>query len=170
MELGVKRGTVRIQEYSTNWVKAFEQEKALLLPVFGDNYLDIQHIGSTSIPNLIAKPLIDIGVKIKDIEQLHQIPDDLMALGYIERVGRLKGRQLVFAKGGDLNVTHHLHIIEQGEIDWEEKIRFRNILLANPLIAEEYGRLKKMLAAKYQENRSMYTKSKAQFIRKTLDA
>lgn len=168
-QLGVKRGTVNVQDYSNGWNNEYLKEKEILIKVFGDNYLDIQHIGSTSIPGLCAKPLIDIAVLVKDINELDKIPEQLIENGYVERVGRLPGRQKVFAKGGDDNVTHHLHIIEQGEVDWDEKIMFRNILIAQPELMKEYAELKKNLAEKYADSRSGYTKAKAAFIRKVLN-
>jgi GrpB-like predicted nucleotidyltransferase (UPF0157 family) len=169
MKLGVKRGTVKIQEYSTNWNDEFLKEKTTLLGIFKENHLDIQHVGSTAVPNLSAKPLIDIAIQIQNIDILNDIPAQLKSIGYVERIGRLSGKQKVFAKGTSENVTHHLHIIEVGEIDWEEKIRFRDILIENPKLAVEYTDLKKNLAAKNSTNRSNYTKGKAQFIRKLLD-
>lgn len=162
--LGVIRGTVKIQEHSKDWSNVYEAEKAILVAIFKNNYLAIEHIGSTAIPNLVAKPLIDIAIQVKNIDELGSIPKQLIANGYVERIGRLSGRQKVFAKGGDLNVTHHLHIIEAGEIDWEEKIRFKNILIAQPKIALEYAELKKSLASQFPNDRSKYTKGKAEFI------
>lgn len=169
MKIGVKRGTVRLQEYTTAWKDEYHKEKLILLDIFGENYLEMEHIGSTAIPNLIAKPLIDIAIKVKDINNLDPITKNLIKIGYIERLGRLNGKQKVFAKGGDLNVTHHLHIIEQDEVDWEEKIRFKNILISNPKIVNKYAELKRKLTSDYQDNRSKYTKIKSQFIRKILD-
>lgn len=164
MQLGVKRGTVRIEAYSKDWAQAFELEKQILLKIFKDNFLAIEHIGSTSIPNLIAKPLIDIAIQVEDIDQLNDIPNLLVSDDYIERLGRLSGRQKVFAKEGDDHVTHHLHIIEKGEQDWEDKIKFRDILIKQPEIAKAYALLKKELFEKHANNRSEYTKGKAAFI------
>ncbi len=92
MKLGVKTGTVEIQEYSTSWNDEFLKEKVILLEIFKEKYLDIQHVGSTAVPNLMAKPLIDIAIQVKNIDILNGIPAHLKAIGYMERVGRLSGK------------------------------------------------------------------------------
>lgn len=169
MKLGVKRGTVKLQESTTDWSDAYEQEKPILLAIFGKNALTIEHIGSTAIPKLVSKPLIDIAIKVRDIDDLSSIYGRLIEIGYTERVGRLSGQQKVFAKGGDLNVTHHLHVIEQDDIAWEEKIKFKNILNSNPQIVAEYAGLKRELILKYENNRSEYTRIKSEFIKRVLN-
>jgi len=169
MDLGVKRGTVRITPYNELWAEIFLCEKERLTGIFGSKILHIEHIGSTSIPNLKSKPLIDIAIQVVDINDLGKITPQLLDIGYEERVGRLQGKQLVFAKGGDANITHHLHIIEKGEKDWDEKIKFRNILLSNPNIVTDYAQLKEELFSKYPNDRHMYTTSKTSFIKNILD-
>ena len=168
-KLGVKRGTVIIQDYTSDWNSDYLQEKSILLDIFGKDCLEIEHIGSTAIPNLIAKPLIDIAIKVSDISSLNHIYKALLDTGYTERVGRLSGKQKIFAKGDDSNVTHHLHVIEQNETDWQEKIKFKNILISDPQIVIEYGELKRELFLKYHNNRSEYTRGKSQYIRNILD-
>lgn len=169
MTLGVKRGTVKVVLNSDELITEYEKEKQILLSLFENNFMEIEHIGSTTIPNIIAKPIIDIAIKVKNVETLDEIYQKLNQIGYIERIGRLSGRQKVFAKGSDLNVTHHLHIIENGEKDWDEKLSFKNLLLTNNKIANEYAELKKKLASKYCNDRASYTKEKSIFIRKILD-
>ena len=169
MNLGVKRGTVRIALNSDELFTEYQKERKILSKIFDNNFMEIEHIGSTSIPDIKAKPIIDIAIKVKTIDNLDGILKSLKQIGYKERVGRLSGKQKVFAKGSDLKVTHHLHIIENGEKDWDEKIKFKNILLNNTLIAKEYSELKINLASKYWNDRSNYTKEKSLFIRKILD-
>lgn len=165
MTLGVKRGTVKIVPYDSNWIKAFENEKTLLISIFKENCLQIEHIGSTSIPNLTSKPIIDIAIKVKSLAQVTHLKNSLEKHGYIERVGRLKGKQLVFAKEVNTIVTHHLHIIEEGELDWDMKLNFKNKLLSNPKLISEYALLKLSLYKKYSNDRLAYTNSKALFIK-----
>lgn len=169
MNLGVKRGTVKVVLNSEELLEEYEKEKQILSKVFDKIFMEIEHIGSTVIPKINAKPIIDIAIKVENLDTLKETQKRLEQIGYIERVGRLSGRQKVYAKGSDLNVTHHLHIIENGEKDWDEKIKFKNILLTNNLIAKEYSEMKINLATKYSNDRASYTKEKSIFIRKILD-
>jgi GrpB-like predicted nucleotidyltransferase (UPF0157 family) len=169
MSLGVKRGTVKVVLNSVELLAEYEKERQILLKVFDSNFMEIEHIGSTTIPNINAKPIIDIAIKVENIDALQEIQKRLNQIGYIERIGRLSGRQKVYAKGSELNVTHHLHIIENGVKDWDEKVKFKNILLTNILIAKEYSELKINLASKYWNDRANYTKEKSIFIRKVLE-
>ncbi len=169
MQLGVKRGTVCLQEYNPLWPQLYQLEKEKLIGIFGNIALQIEHVGSTSVPHLKSKPLLDIAIQVDSLDMLGNVILLLEEDGYEERVGRLKGKQRVFAKGGDENVTHHLHIIEKGEKDWDEKIKFRNILLSNPDVLESYAKLKESLYQQYSNNRFMYTQSKADFIKKILN-
>ena len=163
MKLGVKKGTVRLESYSSEWSKVYEIEKDSLLSIFKSYALAIEHIGSTAIPNLTAKPLIDIAIQVQNIDEL-PIIEALTALGYIEKIGRLSGRQRVFSKAEDGIVTHHLHVIEKGEPAWERKLRFKAILLEQPEVVQAYVALKEELKVKYQHERRKYTEGKAEFI------
>lgn len=169
MKLGVIRGTVILQEYNPYWKIAFQEEKSFLVSVFKENIIDIQHIGSTSIPNLCAKPLIDIAIKVSKLDVLENEYQKFLQNGYQERVGRLLGKQRVFAKETNRLVTHHLHIIEDGETDWDLKIRFRNTLIDNSELIQEYATLKMELFAKFKNQRLKYTEAKADFIKKVLE-
>lgn len=112
--------------------------------------------------------MIDIAVKVNDIDNLRSIPNELSKIGYFEIFGRLQGRQRVFLKGSDDCVTHHLHVIEKDEEAWDRKNKFRNILLKHEEIAKEYGKLKKLLEFKFPNDRMSYSKGKTSFILETL--
>ena len=81
--LGVKRGTVKLEKYNPNWKAEFEKEKSFIKGIFQDTILDIQHIGSTSIPNLISKPLIDIAIKVEDLNFSDKLTNDLISNNYM---------------------------------------------------------------------------------------
>jgi len=168
LELGVKRGTVKLGYGYELWKDEYEMKKLTLQGIFGSTAIQIEHIGSTAIPNLIAKPLIDIAILVQSLDDMETIINELIKNGYVERVGRLSGRQRVFAKGGDLNVTHHLHVIEKGEPDWDDKIDFKTILISNLETRKQYSELKIKLFKKNENNRGQYSFDKGDFIKSKL--
>jgi GrpB-like predicted nucleotidyltransferase (UPF0157 family) len=169
MSLGVKRNTVVLLPYDENWAAQFIIEQNVLAELFEIPFEKIEHIGSTAVPGLPAKPLLDIAVLIDDLDEL-DCELKLKAIGYIEKVGRLTGRQRVFVKEKEEIVTHHLHLIEKGTEHWAEKIDFRDYLCQNETARLEYQRLKESLSTKYKDERRKYTEAKAEFIQKCIKA
>ncbi|MCJ7551153.1 MAG: GrpB family protein, partial [Anaerolineae bacterium] len=108
--IGLERGVVRLAPYTTEWQRCFEAEKERLQAVIGQYVLDIQHVGSTSIPGMIAKPIIDIGIAVTSFEEARVCIQPIQQLGYEYR-GELKiPRRHYFVKGDPR--THHLHMNE----------------------------------------------------------
>ena len=167
MSLGVKRNTVVLLPYDENWAAQFIIEQNVLAELFEIPLEKIEHIGSTAVPGLPAKPLLDIAVLIDDLDEL-DCELKLKAIGYAERVGRLAGRQRVFVKSKDDMVTHHLHLIEKGTKHWVEKIGFRDFLCHNEQARLVYQKLKESLSKKYKNERRKYTDAKAEFIQKCI--
>jgi GrpB-like predicted nucleotidyltransferase (UPF0157 family) len=168
MKIGLKRGTVALSAYSETWEHEYECEKKVLKHIFASTIIEIQHIGSTAIPGMMAKPIIDIAIKVESIDKMDSIIDLLLQQNYEERVGRLPGRQRVFAKSINNLVSHHLHIIEDGDADWDFKLKFKQVLLNKPILANEYAQLKLKLASQHQDDRLFYTNQKAGFIKEVL--
>lgn len=110
MSIGLKRGTVVLNEYSANWPIEYEQEKNALLNVAGDCIARIEHIGSTSVPGLIAKPIIDIGIEVHSRADLNRLVSLLPTDSY-EYFGEreVKG-DYFFAKGPASARTHYIHV------------------------------------------------------------
>jgi len=164
--LGLEEGIVNLVQYSPEWQKSFEEEKSILQSTLGQIIKDIQHIGSTAIPNLMAKPIIDIGIAIENIQDVQKCVEPLKNLGY-EYKGEfnLPGRHF-FIKGNPR--THHIHIVEQQSNHWKIWILFRDYLRNHEEIAKEYESLKIELAKKYKHNRQAYIKEKAPFIEKVV--
>jgi GrpB-like predicted nucleotidyltransferase (UPF0157 family) len=157
---------IEIVEYDPMWPALYEQERIMLAEALGLYAIDVQHVGSTSVPGLAAKPIVDIAVVIEQ----YPLPDDrvaaIVALGY-EHMGEFGiPRRHYFRKGptGTLR-THHVHVIELTNPEWENFILFRDYLRAHADVAQEYARLKKALAAQYTQDRVTYTESKAPFIK-----
>ncbi|MFL0269363.1 GrpB family protein [Candidatus Clostridium radicumherbarum] len=166
--IGLKRGTVKLLPYDYRWVELYKQEEKLLLSLIGEYVIDIQHVGSTSIKGLDSKPIIDIAVGIKSLNDTENFRNLLENAGYQYR-GRagVEGR-IMFAKGSEDLRTHYLHIEVYGGDLWENHIYFRDYLQLNKKSFEEYSRLKKELAEKFKEDRNSYTSSKNNFINSTL--
>lgn len=167
--IGLKRGSVVLKKHHKKWAGAFEDEKKILKNLLGDLVLDIQHIGSTAVPNLAAKPIIDMLLAVKSLGSVQKIRSVLENAGYTHRENGTDDRQMLFVKGSEESRTHHLHITELGSSVWKNDPGFRDYLRAHPEYANEYERLKKNLAKKYSDNRDLYTAGKKEFIQKILE-
>ncbi|PIR78494.1 MAG: hypothetical protein COU28_01320 [Candidatus Magasanikbacteria bacterium CG10_big_fil_rev_8_21_14_0_10_36_16] len=162
--LGLKRGTVKLSENHEEWKNLFEIEKKLLMGIFGDLVLRIEHIGSTAIPGVPAKPIIDIRLAVNSIddEYIKQFVEPLEKLGYYY-MHKFDDRHF-FAKGPEEKRTHHLSIVEYGSDSWKDSILFRDYLINNDSACGKYSKLKVDLAKKFANDRPSYTKAKEEFI------
>lgn len=166
--IGLKRGTVILRKHHREWVDAFELERSNLKNLFGNTAIDIQHIGSTSIPGLVAKPIIDILMTVKSLSVVENIRPTLENVGYEYRGNGSDDRQILFAKGPEELRTHYLHITEHGSPVWNNDIAFRDYLRTHPETVSAYEKLKKKLATQYADKRGDYTAGKAEFIQSIL--
>ncbi|MDD2655943.1 MAG: GrpB family protein [Patescibacteria group bacterium] len=162
--LGLKRGTVRLEKNHKEWKSLFEIEKQTLLDTLGNLILDIEHVGSTSIPEVPAKPIIDIRLAVSSIEDdyLKQFIELLENLGY-HYMHKFPDRHF-FAKGPEERRTHHISIVEYGSDSWSDSLLFRDYLIKNEVEREEYTKLKDDLAKKFENDRPSYTREKEKFI------
>lgn len=154
---------VVIVDYDHRWPTAFEQEKALLAQALDHNFVEIHHIGSTSVPGLAAKPTIDILVVVPRFAPMDEYRRRLEPLGYSHMSHPNDAIRLFFYKGPKR--THHLHIVEYGTWEHRRFLLFRDYLRTHPDIAQEYERIKRRLASKFAENRPRYTEGKRGFVR-----
>jgi GrpB-like predicted nucleotidyltransferase (UPF0157 family) len=140
----------------------FEEERARLAAVFDGLAAGIEHIGSTSVPGLCAKPIVDILVGLRELSLSSAEIEAMQRLGY-EYLGEfgLPGR-LYFRKGEPR--THHVHVVTYGGDHWERHIAFRDVLRSNPEERRRYDELKRRLAAEGHP-REAYTEMKTPFIR-----
>jgi GrpB-like predicted nucleotidyltransferase (UPF0157 family) len=154
---------VVVVDYDPAWPAAYAAEKAAICRALdGLAIVDIQHIGSTSIPGLRAKPVIDVLVAVARFGPLEEYGCRLEALGYRYATQPHEDVRLFFRKG--MPRTHHLHIVEASWWEYRRLILFRDYLLEHPETAEAYEALKRDLAQRYADNRPMYTESKTGFI------
>jgi len=156
-----------VVEYDPSWIENFNKEAALIRQVFGDILVDIHHIGSTSVPGLKAKPVIDMLPVVTDLAKVDQLNDRMIEYGY-EPMGELgiSGRRY-FRKGG-YNRTHNIHVFQAD--NYREILRhlaFRDYLRAHPEDAIAYGELKARLAALYPSDIESYMDGKDTFIKET---
>ncbi len=164
--VGLKRDTVRLTSYTNKWERLFEEEKSRLQGVIGRYVLDIQHVGSTSIPGMVAKPIIDIAIAVKNFEEASVCIKPIEQLGYEYKGENGISRRHFFVKGNP--TTHHIHMNEIGSRDWNDLIIFRNYLTHHEEIAKEYSELKMVLAQRYPTDRQAYQDNKAPFIERVL--
>lgn len=165
MELGLKRGTVALEPYNDEWEKSAKETIYVLKTILGSDAVDIQHVGSTAIKEILAKPIIDIAVAVKDFEDVLRHEEALKDAGIIFR-GEDVAEQLLFVMGDfekDTR-THHIHVVKWDEQQWRNYLNFRDYLNANPLAAVQYSKLKEKLATVYPDNRKAYTEGKRQLI------
>lgn len=169
--IGLKKGTVKLSPHNPKWKDLFEKEKQAILKLDDkDLIIDIHHIGSTSIPNIPAKPIIDMVVGIKSLDDKEKIINLLESAGFqYDPDSDFEGR-LFFIKGSDEERTHHLSVVEHRGKVWNEYVTFVGRLKNNPTLANEYCRIKNKLAKKYKNNRKAYTDAKAEFIQNVINS
>ena len=167
-KVGLKRGTVILQKYHKEWAEAFGVEKESLKNLLGDTVLDIQHVGSTSVPGLAAKPIIDMLMAVKSLEEVQIMRTLLENAGYEYRENGSSEEQVLFVKGPEEMRTHYLHITELNSPVWQHDLAFRDYLRSHPETVAEYENLKNELMSKYADNRAEYTAGKDAFIKSIL--
>jgi len=161
-----------LEEYNPRWKIEYEKEKNLLNQILGGQLIDIYHIGSTSIPNLISKPIIDILLIVENINQVEQFRKKLESIGYVWK-GEfgIAGRRYLEKIRLDVNKQNqpedfiHLHIYQKDSPEIKRHLLFQDYLLSHPKVVEEYNKLKKELFAKVGNNRQAYQEGKEEFIK-----
>ena len=160
--LGLKRGELRVFPYREEWKTLFEIEKRDIKKAIGDYIEDIQHVGSTSIPGMPAKPILDIAIAVKDFEEARVCIEPLCGMGYTFKGENGIPRRHYFLKGEPC--THHIHLLEKDSGEWEKLILFRDYLRSNQNTAEEYKELKRDLLQRLQGDRKAYQAAKSDFV------
>lgn len=155
---------VVIEEYTSKWILQFKEEQKIIKNVIGSTAIAIEHIGSTSVEGLSAKPTLDIMVGVRDLNDIDAFIELLKTIGYEHVFHQEFPNRRFFRKGLWRAGTHHLHIYQYGSEDWENNLSFRNYLRNDPNIRRQYEQLKKELANKHRFDRVAYTNAKAPFI------
>lgn len=158
---------VRIVDYDPKWPILYEEERRRILKVVGDLIVRIEHIGSTAVPNLGAKRVIDIMVAVNSLSDAEKCIEPLQKIGYEYRPQgeAFFPERRFFRKGHPPKEQHyHLHMIELTSDFWKRHMLFRNYLRTHAKTAQEYFELKKRLASKYGSDSEGYTEAKTSFI------
>ncbi|MHA2365866.1 MAG: GrpB family protein [Candidatus Hodarchaeales archaeon] len=158
---------ITIVEYDSQWPERYQKEKKLINSVIDKWILTIEHIGSTAVTELGAKPIIDIMIGIESLEKAKYCFAPLESIGYkyIPKHESSIPERRYFNKGPDNCRTHHLHMVELNSEFWTRHLLFRDYLRSHPETKKEYYTLKKKLAKKYRTNTRAYTDAKTKFIR-----
>ena len=157
---------VVLEPYDAQWPALFVAERDRLLSCFAGRFIDIQHIGSTAVPGLVAKPVIDLLAGVESMAAAEALSAPLCANGYTtsaEFNASLPDRKW-FMRWAHGQRTHHLHVVVHGGEVWAQRLRFRDALRSDPALAARYAALKTELAAKHPGDREAYTDAKAAFV------
>ena len=165
-DIGLPKGTVLIRDYREEWPRLFERERSAIAAVIGDDVLAIEHVGSTSVPGLAAKPIIDIAIAVTSFEAAAALVAPLEGIGYVHRGEFGIPRRRYFVRGEPR--LFHIHMNEATSADYLDHLRFRDALRADVALARRYAQLKRQLAARYPTDRLAYTEAKTAFIREAI--
>lgn len=164
---------IRIVRYRRSWPAMFDAEAGLLRAAFGARALRIEHVGSTSVPGLAAKPVIDIQVSLPSLEAREAGLRTMAALGYVHvDLGEFDRVYPFFQKPADWPSTHHVHLCEAGGEQERLHLAFRDWLRRHRRTAADYAALKKRLASAHDgsslASRERYSLAKTEFVTEVL--
>ncbi|MFE6797607.1 GrpB family protein [Paenibacillus chitinolyticus] len=166
--LGLPKGKVFLMAWTAEWEKEFIWEKTQIENELGELILAVHHIGSTAVKNLSAKPIIDIGIELKDYQHGSECVQGLERLGYAYRGTNILPDRHYFSKGEPR--THQIHMFQTGSLYLEKILAFRDYLLKNDAALNEYQELKVKLSQKHEKDKLLYTDEKTEFINSILDS
>jgi GrpB-like predicted nucleotidyltransferase (UPF0157 family) len=168
--IGLRRHTVRVVPHHAEWSALGARECETVRRTGGDLVLDAQHVGSTSVPGLPAKPILDLAVAVRSASSIPALIPRLVAAGYLDRgdKGEAGGHLLVREPEPDVR-TVHTHVVARDDAQWRDYLRFRDALRSDTRLRSAYAELKADLAARFPRSRRSYTSRKDVFVRRFLD-
>lgn len=173
--LGQYKRDITIVNYHAAWPALFEREAAVLFRALGGSALGerpirIEHIGSTSIPGMAAKPIIDMMVAVASRAQARELIPVLEDIGYLHRAHDTIPERLFFARERAAEIrTHHLNLAKPDSGFWRDQLSFRDYLRSHDQIAAEYVELKKRLAVEYARTGRLPREGKTAFVARVLE-
>ena len=164
--LGLESGVVRLVDYDPRWPGLFEAEAERLRESLAPLSISLEHVGSTAIPGLCAKPVLDVLAGYDDPARLPECIAALVAAGYVHRGEQeIPGREF-FRRGTPR--AYHVHLARREGAFWQDHLRFRDALRADPALRDGYARVKRELAAKHPTDRESYIEGKTSFVNDVL--
>jgi GrpB-like predicted nucleotidyltransferase (UPF0157 family) len=169
--IGLRRHTLLLVDHDPEWETLAAEACEAVRKGGGELLVDVQHVGSTAVPGLPAKPILDIAAAVATFDAMPELMRRLTDAGYRYRrdAGDAGGHLFVVESSPDIR-TIHLHVVEHGGSQWRDYLRFRDVLRHRPAIRKRYAELKRDLARTCGDSRELYTASKADFIREVLDS
>jgi GrpB-like predicted nucleotidyltransferase (UPF0157 family) len=162
-------GSIVICDYDPRWPEMFAEEDRQLRAALGALATTVEHVGSTAVPGLAGKPIIDVLVAVRSLDKARAraiAPLEALGYDYISEYERwLPGEMLFRKKDASGRWTHHVHLAEPSSDRWDEFILVRDYLRAHEAIAKEYGDLKRALAARFGDDIAGFRAAKAPFLR-----
>ena len=168
--IGLKRGTVILHEYDPAWVEAYQRESERIKSALRETVFPFEHVGSTSIRGIHAKPIIDLIGGVDSIGHARSLIPSLEHLGYEYRANGDLPERILFVLGPEKSRTHHLSLVVRDGREWQNYLAFRDFLQNNQEIARKYNNLKISLATQFPNDRASYTAAKATFIQELLNS
>ena len=163
--LGLKHNTNVLVEHNPAWADAYAKEQARLAAAIGHLAKGIEHYGSTAVPGLIAKPIIDILIGVSPLDDWRHCHDPLVSLGYDYAAGAGVAGHHIFGRGRDRSErTHLVHVVLFEGPSWTLNLRFRDALRGDPELRAAYTEIKQKAADAAPDSRPLYNKLKQSFI------
>lgn len=161
---------VVVSPYSTEWSSCFRVIREELLSVFSPMAVVIEHIGSTSVPGLAAKPVIDVLLGARSLVEVESKIEALSDLDYVyvKRYEDVLPMRRYFVKSPAASFRIHLHAVERGSRIWQEHLAFRDALRTDPALCARYQSLKLQLAEAFADDKAAYSAAKDPFIQSVL--
>jgi GrpB-like predicted nucleotidyltransferase (UPF0157 family) len=156
-----------VSEYDDDWPALFERIAAPVRRALADLRAEVEHVGSTAVPGLAAKPVIDIDVVVRAADDMPKAIERVRPLGYVHQGDQgIAGREaFAWPPNGP---RHHVYAVVAGSKAHADHIDFRDYLREHPNVADEYASLKRSLASRHADDRLGYTEAKSQFIARVL--
>lgn len=161
---------IRLCPYDPSWTTRFDEERVALEGAIGEWVVGgVHHVGSTAVPGLEAKPIIDILVGVRSLDESRVCFEPLARLGYVYAPYRVEEMHW-FCKPDPSRRTHHLHLVPVDSKRYRDELAFRDRLREDTEIAAEYLALKRSLASRFANDREAYTEARSDLVRRVLDS
>jgi GrpB-like predicted nucleotidyltransferase (UPF0157 family) len=167
--IGLRRHTVRVVDHDPSWSALFAKEREILYRALSGIADDIQHVGSTAVAGLPAKPILDIAIAVRTLDLVPNIVESLTGIGYTYRGDASDAGGHLFVKEPEPDIrTVHVHVVEHGGIQWKNYLLFREILREDSDVRKRYADIKQNLARQFPDDRKSYASAKDEFVQGVL--